>query len=178
MSSSVSFQATILRKNLQLVFFKLECTHESSRKNADSDSVGLAGARVSVLLTSSLVTPRLLVHKQYTLRSKALGDGYASGATSHQMAEVFASWSGFSATGEGLACPRPRKIHGSQRPEGGEEAALSLSWVFRCGSMSGCDRCVKSLDAGVGLNSSLVPANRSEERRVGKECRSRWSPYH
>src|ERR1017187_879318 len=26
--------------------------------------------------------------------------------------------------------------------------------------------------------SALVPANRSEERRVGKECRSRWSPYH
>src|SRR5256885_6598297 len=23
-----------------------------------------------------------------------------------------------------------------------------------------------------------VPAYRSEERRVGKECRSRWSPYH
>src|SRR5690242_21652041 len=23
-----------------------------------------------------------------------------------------------------------------------------------------------------------VPADRSEERRVGKECRSRWSPYH
>ena len=22
------------------------------------------------------------------------------------------------------------------------------------------------------------PAMRSEERRVGKECRSRWSPYH
>ena len=22
------------------------------------------------------------------------------------------------------------------------------------------------------------PVNRSEERRVGKECRSRWSPYH
>ena len=21
-------------------------------------------------------------------------------------------------------------------------------------------------------------ADRSEERRVGKECRSRWSPYH
>src|SRR5689334_23697482 len=25
---------------------------------------------------------------------------------------------------------------------------------------------------------SLSPADRSEERRVGKECRSRWSPYH
>src|SRR2546425_10297712 len=23
-----------------------------------------------------------------------------------------------------------------------------------------------------------VESNRSEERRVGKECRSRWSPYH
>ena len=23
-----------------------------------------------------------------------------------------------------------------------------------------------------------VPVYRSEERRVGKECRSRWSPYH
>ena len=29
----------------------------------------------------------------------------------------------------------------------------------------------------VGYWSSL-PDNRSEERRVGKECRSRWSPYH
>src|SRR2546427_11180744 len=24
----------------------------------------------------------------------------------------------------------------------------------------------------------LIKADRSEERRVGKECRSRWSPYH
>ena len=24
----------------------------------------------------------------------------------------------------------------------------------------------------------LVKRSRSEERRVGKECRSRWSPYH
>ena len=23
-----------------------------------------------------------------------------------------------------------------------------------------------------------MSCNRSEERRVGKECRSRWSPYH
>src|SRR2546425_12474146 len=25
---------------------------------------------------------------------------------------------------------------------------------------------------------AFIPRNRSEERRVGKECRSRWSPYH
>ena len=24
----------------------------------------------------------------------------------------------------------------------------------------------------------ITETNRSEERRVGKECRSRWSPYH
>ena len=24
----------------------------------------------------------------------------------------------------------------------------------------------------------LLKVGRSEERRVGKECRSRWSPYH
>src|SRR5256885_12117303 len=28
------------------------------------------------------------------------------------------------------------------------------------------------------LSGDYGPANRSEERRVGKECRSRWSPYH
>src|SRR2546422_6236872 len=27
-------------------------------------------------------------------------------------------------------------------------------------------------------NSFLQKCDRSEERRVGKECRSRWSPYH
>ncbi len=29
----------------------------------------------------------------------------------------------------------------------------------------------------VGVNIPLT-SKRSEERRVGKECRSRWSPYH
>ena len=28
------------------------------------------------------------------------------------------------------------------------------------------------------FNNSRPGDNRSEERRVGKECRSRWSPYH
>ena len=29
-----------------------------------------------------------------------------------------------------------------------------------------------------GTNGLAVCKDRSEERRVGKECRSRWSPYH
>ena len=28
------------------------------------------------------------------------------------------------------------------------------------------------------IHPGLKNKNRSEERRVGKECRSRWSPYH
>ena len=31
---------------------------------------------------------------------------------------------------------------------------------------------------GAKLNSDRTRLCRSEERRVGKECRSRWSPYH
>ena len=35
-----------------------------------------------------------------------------------------------------------------------------------------------SLIVGNFLGSNALAAVRSEERRVGKECRSRWSPYH
>ena len=31
---------------------------------------------------------------------------------------------------------------------------------------------------GEYIGFELYDSNRSEERRVGKECRSRWSPYH
>ena len=31
---------------------------------------------------------------------------------------------------------------------------------------------------GLGHRRHRAPLTRSEERRVGKECRSRWSPYH
>ena len=30
----------------------------------------------------------------------------------------------------------------------------------------------------LGILQGLTEYLRSEERRVGKECRSRWSPYH
>src|SRR5690348_17798002 len=35
-----------------------------------------------------------------------------------------------------------------------------------------------SLPLAAQLDFSATPRFRSEERRVGKECRSRWSPYH
>src|SRR2546425_10300384 len=44
------------------------------------------------------------------------------------------------------------------------------------------DELVKSIELrtgdGAGAMARALLAERSEERRVGKECRSRWSPYH
>src|SRR3712207_5928027 len=39
---------------------------------------------------------------------------------------------------------------------------------------------IKGVDLVLGSNekANLIQYLRSEERRVGKECRSRWSPYH
>ena len=34
------------------------------------------------------------------------------------------------------------------------------------------------VDEVIDLDAKRRAAIRSEERRVGKECRSRWSPYH
>src|SRR2546425_10571901 len=33
-------------------------------------------------------------------------------------------------------------------------------------------------NVGIESRKDLLETPRSEERRVGKECRSRWSPYH
>ena len=45
-----------------------------------------------------------------------------------------------------------------------------------------CDSCLIYLLDGEDLvlcaSNTPHPSTRSEERRVGKECRSRWSPYH
>src|SRR5256885_9158576 len=41
---------------------------------------------------------------------------------------------------------------------------------IKCGIPNAC-KCVEA-------RNGVAPPVRSEERRVGKECRSRWSPYH
>ena len=47
-----------------------------------------------------------------------------------------------------------------------EEATLEASRCLQCKN----PRCVAACPVNIRI--------RSEERRVGKECRSRWSPYH
>src|SRR5215211_9255672 len=49
------------------------------------------------------------------------------------------------------------------------EAAFRLARAFRFSSA--WERAWRSV-------ALALPTSRSEERRVGKECRSRWSPYH
>ena len=45
--------------------------------------------------------------------------------------------------------------------------------------LTGCYGALQSqIDAMRGETQRAEEAARSEERRVGKECRSRWSPYH
>ena len=46
-------------------------------------------------------------------------------------------------------------------------------------SMEDLDLCDSEEKAeSVSISNQRNFINRSEERRVGKECRSRWSPYH
>src|SRR5256885_11220615 len=49
--------------------------------------------------------------------------------------------------------------------------------VRRAGVIDGLDARKKVSALGNGWG-HVVLSERSEERRVGKECRSRWSPYH
>ena len=62
-----------------------------------------------------------------------------------------------------------------------------MSMFFSCGKADiviSRDDSVKNLDIGTentisdGMKIIINISSRSEERRVGKECRSRWSPYH
>ena len=61
-----------------------------------------------------------------------------------------------------------------------EEAALPLRWLKPA---TLCRCCASAVDiAAEERFQATIPRQqvniRSEERRVGKECRSRWSPYH
>src|SRR2546422_7166913 len=70
----------------------------------------------------------------------------------------------------------------------GQVANLNVTCFFHgCASAGSCVVCdVDTLGAaptllcgsGVAVRASVICLERSEERRVGKECRSRWSPYH
>src|SRR2546430_15179775 len=55
-----------------------------------------------------------------------------------------------------------------------DPGAPAANLVFRRPSLLNAFR-TRNLE---GMPHQIRPSRRSEERRVGKECRSRWSPYH
>ena len=51
--------------------------------------------------------------------------------------------------------------------------------VFQIPGPTQCEQAVlDAISFGYRLIDTAAAYMRSEERRVGKECRSRWSPYH
>src|SRR5260370_40474458 len=63
----------------------------------------------------------------------------------------------------------------------GGERFLTIDFAVAAGAGNAIGDSVRTETNAAGIAQRLdavVVGNRSEERRVGKECRSRWSPYH
>src|SRR3712207_7674436 len=69
-------------------------------------------------------------------------------------------------------------------PSAGGWSVIGSAYASACPRTAAASIVLNASDVKVtSLNMSeqaspYVPLARSEERRVGKECRSRWSPYH
>src|SRR3712207_2889335 len=77
------------------------------------------------------------------------------------------------------SCILEKELHRQKYPEG----ILNTKWEkFKDNTKYDFVLIDNSPFLGVMVQNSLVMSDyyieRSEERRVGKECRSRWSPYH
>ena len=77
---------------------------------------------------------------------------------------------------------RPRRRAGSaESPPPRRSTSCLRSTIRDSGSTTTCARFfffTRSTQTFTGAAQIWLVVNRSEERRVGKECRSRWSPYH
>src|ERR1039457_3190002 len=84
-----------------------------------------------------------------------------------------------------VACDQRIRAHGARAHDGarGVDVALALGGHNALGRDAFFDptlQCGIHVAIGIaGSDAKLAESvGRSEERRVGKECRSRWSPYH
>src|ERR1044072_7856272 len=55
---------------------------------------------------------------------------------------------------------------------------FSEAFLNAKGAITSFERFTAALGANMDRENARLDSFRSEERRVGKECRSRWSPYH
>src|SRR2546429_3773387 len=70
------------------------------------------------------------------------------------------------------ASPTPLALRPGQAPQHTQELSLDVSSFDLPRSLQ------EDFTARVSSSRAANSTLRSEERRVGKECRSRWSPYH
>src|SRR2546427_10799751 len=116
---------------------------------------------IAIFALAALAAAALVVGAQHP--SVALADGGGNGLASLKT----------------VAIPRPANL---ARFIQNEQAAIALGkalfWDQQVGSDGqSCASCHFHAGADSRSKNQLDPG-RSEERRVGKECRSRWSPYH
>src|SRR2546421_12635971 len=155
----------------------------------------LAGIERRVLQSVAVRVPRALRSNPLTVLGTlgAVGAGTAYALTRYDPAWLWmaslmlgVNWLGDSLDGT-LA-----RVRGTQRPKYGYYVdhvvdafstaviglGVGLSPYVDLGLALGLVVVYLALSINVYLESTVFGVFRSEERRVGKECRSRWSPYH
>src|SRR3989449_9194252 len=104
-----------------------------------------------------------------------------AGMGADEMRPLIASFLDLGNRIERLPFPTIAAVHGTCMA-GGFEPALFCDLVWAAeGTMLGLPETrlgIVPLAGGVERGAARGGLGRSEERRVGKECRSRWSPYH
>src|SRR2546421_6643215 len=75
-------------------------------------------------------------------------------------------------------CALPISLHAQPAQKGLEIRSVKYLYVERRKVRHGMVDGSAQADPTAAWSCADVYDDRSEERRVGKECRSRWSPYH
>src|SRR5689334_24373480 len=123
----------------------------------------------SVVCISSCEIVRIFIHFFFFQAEDGIRDGTVTGVQTCALP----IW-----PGRGSRLPRPR-VHAGPRCELSYGGPLSVEshvpWPGAEPRRRDEERRQRRV---VGASPELSDSDRSEERRVGKECRSRWSPYH
>src|SRR3712207_8093872 len=123
-------------------------------RSVESEARGLASElAVSLARMSALRTP---------IVSAVIGEGGSGGALALAVADRVLMLDG--------------AIYSVIAPEGA--AAILYHDATRAAEISSKLKLTARELKRLNIIDEIVPESRSEERRVGKECRSRWSPYH